>query len=127
MLYLSGFKGVSSDCANASYIREKKEENEGDQDVKWKLFVVDTCILLHIHCKLSLSDPYTVRSETSADHLIQQGGVVWSYGWQNGTVFFGSSGFFTAMERKNALNYFFFFFIIFTFFRQVTVPGRTTV
>jgi len=35
LLYLSGFKGVSSDCANASYIREKKkEQNEGDQDVQ---------------------------------------------------------------------------------------------
>lgn len=50
--------------------RKKKEQNEGDQDVQWKLFVVDTCILLHIHCKLFLSDPYIVRSDTSADHLI---------------------------------------------------------
>ena len=33
-------------------LERKKEQDEGDQDVKWKLFVADTCILLHIHCKL---------------------------------------------------------------------------
>lgn len=32
LLHLSGFKGVSLDCANASHIREKQQQNEVDQN-----------------------------------------------------------------------------------------------
>lgn len=53
-------------------------------------------------------DSDTVHSDTSADQPFKEAALEWSYGWQNGTVFFGSSGFFTAIERKYAINYFFF-------------------